>query len=291
MTEYEYNEDNFCFLLKDYGYNSESGILEMDNIMTVKFDKKGRPVEEHNLYLKDEENSEFTKYRRIYYPDEKNIPNIEIDNNNPIGNNNQGSFNININISANSVQKVSLSVLLPEGFTLNEVNTNLGVYFAELFELTITKQENNSWLIEIKPKSQKSRALSADKAAEILHIGYVIDEKIKNGTYNISVNSILFETKDGGFIPEPAITVPADVNRGSVGNEQVNNSEIVVYMENQNLYIQTNQMETVSVYTISGIKLYEATVQPGTNTINAGDFPQGALIVKSSLGWVRRVIK
>ncbi len=224
----------------------------------------------------------------ISYPN-NGIPEAEVSNNNPIDNN-QGSFDLDINISIDSINNGSIIITLPEGFTLDEKNTSLTLDFEGLFELKITKQENNSWLLEINPKSVKSGLLSAETSTKMLHIAYKVDEKLKKGDYDISLNSILFETKGGNFIPEPAIIVPVNVNRWGIGNEYLNVSEPVVYTFNNTLYIKTPYTEQIFIFSISGAKLYETKAQPGTTTIDVTGFPKGFLIVKGSVGWSKKVI-
>lgn len=124
----------------------------------------------------------------------------------------------------------------------------------------------------------------------MLHIAYKVNENVTKGTYNISINSIQFKTPGNNIIPEPAITVPVNVNRWGVSNELLEDSNTAVYITGNTIYIQTTQTEQIAIYTINGSKLYEATVQSGTATIDASTFPQGVLIVKGSSGWVKKVV-
>ena len=124
----------------------------------------------------------------------------------------------------------------------------------------------------------------------MLHVAYRVDEKKERGIFDISVNSILFETKGGNYIPEPAITVPAEINRWGVGNEQTGASTPVVFVNAQTICIQTESADRITVYSVAGGKLYEAPIQAGLTTINAAQFPQGLLFVRGSSGWVKKVL-
>ena len=225
----------------------------------------------------------------IWYPN-SSTPDAEAENNTPVGNNNQGGFDLNVNISLDSISNGSLVVTFPEGFTLDAANTSLTLDFAGNFELKITKQENNSWLLEIKPKTTRNASLRADEAKNMLHIAYKVDDKKPRGTYDISVNSILFETKGGNYIPEPAITLQSTVDRWGVDNELIHSLSPTVYISNQTIYIQSENAEQISIYSITGRKLYETAIKAGMNTINTFNFPQGIYIVKGSNGWVRKLI-
>ena len=77
-----------------------------------------------------------------------------------------------------------------------------------------------------------------------------------------------------------------------VTNETITAITPNVYIAGNTLYIYGAQTEQVSVYSISGIKLYEAKVASDVTTINATLFPKGSvLIVKGSSGWVKKLIK
>jgi len=284
--QYEYNENDQCTRISISEYNEDKKTMELNRIESIKFDEKGRPIEGHDLWLKS---GQSTQYIRFYYSDGANIPNIEIDNNNPIGNDNKGSFDLDINIPVDSISNGSIIITFPEGFTLDDKNTNLTLDFAGNYTLTITKQENNSWLLEIKPKTLKSASLRADELKKMLQVAYTVDEKLQRGTYNISVNSILFETKGGNYIPEPAIIVQAAVNRWGVGNELTVLLSPTVYVNAQTLYIQTENAEQIAIYSITGNKLYETAIHVGLNAINAAHIPQGLYIVKGSSGWAKKV--
>ena len=225
-----------------------------------------------------------------YYNDIPAISNVEVVNNNPIESDNKGSFNLDVNIPTDSIGYGSITITFPKDFTLDEKNTTLTLDFSSFFTFTITKQENNSWLLEIKQQSLRRALLRTDEAKKMFQVAYMVDENVKRGTYDIFVNNIFFETKGGNYIHEPAITVPAAVERLSVGNELINKFAPVVYTSNQTIYIQASQEERIKLYSIMGHKLYESEIQSGLNVINAVNFPQGILIIKGNSGWTKKLI-
>lgn len=217
-------------------------------------------------------------------------PYITIEESKPIDNSNQGCFDIKIKYSTDSVQSASLIIQLPEGFTLDEANTNLTIDFVGLFDLVITKRENNYWLIELNPKTLRGGDIRSDEIGKMLQVAYKVDETLPKGTYDISIHSIQFETPGGDLIPEPMITLPVNVNRWGVANEKIDNSEISVYLINNTLYIETQQPDAIAIYMVNGVKIYDATIPAGTTTIDTVAFPQGVLIVKGKSGWNQKVI-
>jgi hypothetical protein len=269
-------------LFKQYFHN------EIVTIASSIFDEQGRPFEVRYFHFN---RWDFSGFERYFYSDGAKTSNVEVENNNPVDNDNKGGFDVDVNIPVDSIGNGSITVTFPEGFTLDETNTSLTLDFAGDFELKITKQDNNSWLLEINPKTLRNAMTRAGDAKTMLHVAYKVDEKTKKGTYDISVNSILFETKGGNYIPEPAITVPAEVNRWGVGNELTQTLYPIVYINAQIIFIQSESVDRITVYSVTGGKLYEAPIRAGMNAINAAQFPQGLLFVKGSSGWVQKVFR
>ena len=278
---YDAHENWIGYQEYNFYYNS------IGNSYNARVDSKGRIVYSERYGIND--NRRYNLMYYIWYYSDGRTPNIAPENNTPIGDNNQGSFDLDVNIPVDSISNGSLVVTLPEGFTLDAANTSLTLDFVGSFELKITKQENNSWLLEIKPKTTRSVSLRADEAKNMLHVAYKVDEKKQQGTYDIIVNSILFETKGGDYIPEPAITIPVVIDR-SVDNELIQSPSPVIYINNQTIYIQSEKSEQIAIYAITGSKLYETAIQAGMNTINTVSFSQGIYIVKGSNGWVKKLI-
>jgi hypothetical protein len=285
---YEYDEKGNPISYKEYGFiDDDYLLLELNQ---VKYDEKGRPV---IGYVLDFDDLDKTFHYVFYYPDATATPGTAIEKNTPVGDTNEGGFDLNVNIPADSIVSGSVTVKLPEGLTLDETNTTLAVDVAGLFDLTITKQENNTWLIGIKLKpSSKSDALRADEAlGTMLHVAYKAEDTLPRGTYNISVNSILFETPFGNMIPEPAIIVPANISRWAVANERIESPQAKVYIAGNTLYVNTPLPDVLYIYTAAGVKVYEAPVPAGASTISTTNFPQGMLILQGKSGWVKKVVK
>ena len=76
---------------------------------------------------------------------------------------------------------------------------------------------------------------------------------------------------------------------GTSSNEQIKSAASIAYLIDQTLYIQSEKADRITVYSIMGQTLYETAIQPGMNTINVSQLPQGILIVKASSGWVMKV--
>jgi len=77
-------------------------------------------------------------------------------------------------------------------------------------------------------------------------------------------------------------------------NTEINNPVVYaanVYVNNQNLFIESKDAETIDIYSISGVKIYNTTKSSGLISISCNRLPDGLLIVKGSNGWVKKVVK
>ena len=267
---YEYDEKGNMILCESY-LNDNKDLKE-----TAIFDKEGKPIAFYMFIGNTPLNTWLLlRYTLYYYSNEIYTINVEVENNTTVGNDNQGSFDLEVNIPTDSIGNGSITVTFPEGFTLDEKNTSLTLDFAGLFDLTITRQENNSWLLEIKPKTLRNASLRAGEAKKMLQVAYMVDEKLQRGTYNVSVNSIFFETRGGNNIHEPAITVPAVVGRWGVSNAVIESSSIRI--SDGNLYIRTDKSCILFVFTISGQLFKQQTISAGETIL---PLPQGIYFVK-----------
>ncbi|GEM_PF-1908196 len=301
----DFYDNNYNFLREKerYEYNSKNQITLMEYLFNDKtrfvtkykdiaeYDENGRPVAAYQYHYNETlDKLVLNKYQLFYYSDKAVIHNIELTDHNAVGSNNQGHFTLTFNLPSDSIQNGSLTINLPDGFTLDVANTSLSIDLAALFDLSITKKENNAWVMEVKPGLSKATMIKAEEISQLLNVAYKVDENITKDIYDIAIDNILFETKTGNYVPEPVITIPVSVNRWAVGNEKVTASGAVAYISGNILYLQTLQAELVSVYTIQGSKVYEAHAEPGIKEINVGNLPKGVLIVKGNSGWVKKVI-
>jgi hypothetical protein len=285
QIDYRYNENGDMILLEDYdwryeNYDDLSGIYKWlwntSNRAVAKFDSQGRKIREER-YLG---NQTIQKYLLneydIYYYSDGYTPNVTPGDNPPVDDRNEGGFDIIINLPIDSIADGSFVIKLPDGYTLDETNTRLSVDFGD-FTLVITKQENNSWLLEIRPKGTRSAALRSEDVSRVLaHIVYTVDEHVKRGTYDITVHSIQFETPGGDAVVEPALTVPVRLNHWGVGSEAIAASG--VWSAGGSLHIRTAQPATLNVYTLNGALFHQQTLPAGETAVS---LPQGTYFVQT----------
>lgn len=224
----------------------------------------------------------------VYYP--QTSSSLESNNNEAVGDDNKGSFDIIVNIPADSLAGGSFEINLPDGFMLDADNTKLTVDFDQ-FELVITKQEGNAWKLEIKTKTLKSALPLSTKASTVLaNIVYVVDEKVKEGEYDIAVKNIQFTTPVGNPIFEPEMTVPVLLDRTATGIDAIHISEVKIFSDGDALVIDSPLAETIDVYSITGARIYHGTKPAGKITVQIPGLPGKMMVVKGGSNWVKKVM-
>ena len=157
--------------------------------------------------------------------------------------------------------------------------------------MVITPLGNNSWRLEIKPKTTRSAALLSGEAGKTLaHIAYTVDDKLKQGVYDITVSSILFQTPGGDDIVEPAITVPVTLSRTATGKKAIEAFPSSAYSHDGIIHIRSERPQQLAIYSISGVKLYESLVPAGTTAIDGFHVTKGVYIVAFSDNERRKVL-
>jgi hypothetical protein len=260
----ELDFDNSGDVYSHIKYTSANGVIteEQDQTRTVsKTDSDG------NIYLRQYFTSTggkmYMTHYDIYYPNDL-TPSVTPGDSPPVDDTNRGKFDVIINLPTDSIADGSFVIKLPDGYTLDETGTRLSVDFGD-FALVITKQEDNSWLLEVRPKGTRSAALRSEDVSRVLaHIAYTVDGTVKRGTYDITVHSIQFETPGGDAIVGPALTVPVRLNRWGAGSEAIAAAD--VWSAGSSLHIRTPQSAALYAYTVAGVR-YKQQMLPAGETV------------------------
>jgi len=203
----------------------------------------------------------------------------------PIESDGKGSIDFSLEIAGDASITGSFNIQLPEGYTLDETSTFLSETLAELFKLVITLAGDNTWRIEI-----VANGLRADQAlpeyTKIMTIGYIVDETVQNGNYEIELKDIDMVLEDGTIIEQEAIVVATEVLRDDVGMSLVSSTPIIVYFQNENLVVKCDVSEVIAVYNLSGTKLIQVIAQNNETYI---PLPQGAYIIQVGKKTVKRI--
>jgi len=99
--------------------------------------------------------------------------------------------------------------------------------------------------------------------------------------------SIVFSNEDGDYNINEVLSYDLYYNSTPIIAPQAPN--VTIYAQDGTLFIQSSQQEEVSVYSITGNKLYTASKDAGILSLPASSFPQSILIIKGN-DWARKII-
>ena len=191
----------------------------------------------------------------------------------PIEENGKGSIDVSFVLPGDFSITGSFRIELPAGYTLDEATTVLSETLAGLFKLIITAAGNNTWHIEIAPKNIRSSHALTDYT-KVMSVGYIVDQSVANGNYEIELKDIDMQLEDGTPIEQESITVTTEVRRVGASIPPTEASSIRVYSTAGNIVVENAPLgETIHIYNVSG-----ALVAKTTETIVA--VPQGMYVVK-----------
>ncbi|MDH6356757.1 hypothetical protein [Parabacteroides sp. PF5-9] len=243
----------------------------------------------YQLFISDSENNapHFSTYT-VYYPNDLKQA-VEVQPAVSVDESNKGRFGLSFTLPTEANLTGSFIVEFPEGITLDERETKLTDALAEGFDLFVTSQEGNKWLIEIETKGLRSE--SANTLLKIMDIAYVVDEMLAKGDYQAQLKAVDLTVGDGSTISEESLPVTIEVERqGTDKNKEIVNNSVNTYVFENVLTVYSDYAEQIDIYTLSGQKIHTATKEQGTYSCSITLPAQNILIVKGSSGWERKVI-
>ena len=108
----------------------------------------------------------------------------------------------------------NFTLTMPSGFSLDEGNTALSAAFASEFEMSITPQTGNSWLIDIVPSGSPSPIGKRHKGYQnIVDLSFTVAETVIDGDYFAHIAPLLFHFTDGSDLNETDIPINILVKR------------------------------------------------------------------------------
>ena len=266
----------------DFGTETTVTATANEGHRFINWTENGQEVSTDNIYTFTVENN------RILVANFVVVNNtVVVEEPKPIESDGKGSIDFSLEIAGDASITGSFNIQLPEGYTLDETSTFLSETLAELFKLVITLAGDNTWRIEI-----VANGLRADQAlpeyTKVMTIGYIVDETVVNGNYEIELKDIDMVLEDGTIIEQEVIVVATEVLRDDVGMSLVSSTPIIVYFQNENLVVKCAISEIIAVYDLSGVKLFQVIAQNDETYI---PLPQGAYIIQVGNKTVKRIKK
>ena len=199
----------------------------------------------------------------------------------------KGTIVLSLTIPADVLFSGSFRLTLPNGVQVDLSVTHLMGDLASQLDLTIVQEADGSWTFTITPLTLRS--ITEMAYSQIMEIGYIVDETVPEGTYEAAISDLSFTFDDGTSITESELPVQLTVNL-QTGIPELN-AETGAYLHKDRLYVKSPVAETIQVYSVNGVLLYNFRKQAGAMDYVISNNQGSVLIVKGSSGWVKKVIR
>ena len=187
-----------------------------------------------------------------------------------------GKMVLSLMVPENSLFSGTFQLKLPDGILLNVDSTRLAGDLATQLSLTIEQGADSSWLFTIEPLALRS--LTDLVYAPIVEIAYTVDETVPAGRHQAVINDLFFEFDDGTTISQDSLQVTITVLNQTGINKLSGGA--YAYLNKGRLYIQSPVAETIHVYSINGVLLYNFKKPAGSMNYPIDRSKGSILIVK-----------
>lgn len=198
-----------------------------------------------------------------------------------------GDFALSLMVPENETITGAFTIKFPAGVTLDFANTKLVNGFETSSSLSVTKEDNNTWKIEIK-KKDLNNIIRVAANNEVLRIAYIIEESVVDGTYDINFSNAEFTFSGGSKIKQEKMTVKLKVAI-TTSNDFIESNKAYAYIADNRLLIYSEKAETIYVYSINGTLVFAKEKAEGDAAFDLKI--QEPVIVKGSSGWTQKVAK
>jgi len=211
---------------------------------------------------------------------------IVMPDNTQTGTDGKGNILLSLSTPTNELFSGSFRLILPDGVQVDLSATRLIGDLASLLNLNIVQEEDGSWLFTITPINESVNGVDY---SQIMEIAYIVNETVEKGDYEAAVRDLSFTFGDGTSITKSEIPIQLTVTSTTGIPNLI--AVTSAYISNDQLYIQSPLAETVQVYSITGVLLYNFQKTEGKVSYPINQLKGATLIVKGSSGWVKKLIK
>ena len=198
---------------------------------------------------------------------------------------NRGTIEVALEIPVNELFSITFTLRLPAGFILDQNATSLVSGLLSGYRLSITPTESGGWRFEITPQTALR---NGDETVyqKVVNIVYTIaPESVPAGDYAVKLTDVNLQMNSGETVHRDEITVPVHVT--STGNAAVDAT--AVSYANGLLTVNTPVAEQITVYSVSGARIYSAPKEAGKATFDLSRLAKGVYIVTGN-AWTRKII-
>ena len=166
-----------------------------------------------------------------------------------------------------------------------EVSYNYGMGSTSLFS-----KKSSVWTDDV--ESTEEFIYNCDEEVEISQV-YISELFTQEPYFFTNKPTTVRKYKGSGFntsLVETATFHYSDINGSAIAPTLVKNNNPIVYFAESTLNVETSNVETISVYSLSGIRLYTLNKAEGAASFNVA-LTQGIYIIKGSTGWAVKASK
>ena len=203
-----------------------------------------------------------------------------------VSDNGKGAFVLSLTTPADVLFSGSFQLLLPTGIQLDSTATKLADDLASQLNLSVEQKTDESWTFTITPIASPNATVAA--YSRIIEIGYTVSETLPQGTYEAIIQNLSFDFENGTNITENEIQEEITVNNSHTKITDLP-WKTSAYMVNDQLHIDSPDAETIKIYSMSGILLYNLRKPAGKASYPIDKLKSTVMIVKGSSGWVKKV--
>ena len=208
----------------------------------------------------------------------------------PTGDSEKGNISLSLFVPSDAALTGSFEIQFPDGMTLDEELTSLSEELAGDFSLSFTSKRDNTWLIEINPKTLRNSA-SISEYRKIMDIAYGVDKTVTSDVYEVKITNLDFMLNDGTPIQEDMLTVPVYVIQGPTSVEFIPDTPFRAYFVGNLLRIESLQAESIEVYSVMGVQMYSTVKNVGMIEIPFPSQNGTIYIIRGSASGTVKIIK
>jgi len=279
---YDSNKRAICWESFSWNNDDNNWWIEKHNIT---YDSEGHYLSERAFDWDQDGEMFIIAYSWIGYPHNL-TSNLLLDEIKPINEDNTGILTLGAIISTNATITGSFVIQFPEKITLNENLTELMDELSAGVGLNITKQANNTWLIQINSNSIQAKTTYLCNNP-VLNISYNISSDLPKGQYKIVLKDINLKI---GNVDIPDKTLEFEINTNNQTSvKTTKTSNELVYVQDGKLYVNSQRSEKINIYSIDGLLVYSGKKAVGNLCVNILNVHKSILIIKGSSGWVQKI--
>jgi hypothetical protein len=193
-------------------------------------------------------------------------------------------------ITAKSSGTATITVTTEDGNKTAECEVTVNPIIIPVADVSLNRatnyalqvDESEQLIVTVHPENASNKNVfwesDAPEVVEVSQTGLVTAKSL--GTANISVT-----TEDGEFMASCFYQIVL------VGISGITSYSIQLYLKDSNLFVNTPTEETIRIYSVTGSLIYSQSKQAGEEIFSIAHLPSQVLIVKSSSGWVRKLVK